>query len=129
MSKSGFSVDASLRYYIPDAGMYAEIEYETPQPYSIDNAMAWSENTQDYLKIDIGKRFLKGKLNVMVRYLPPVHFLSNRKTDYIMSPALESSLTSRSNRLNDNSVMISLSYYFQGGNRIFRLRKDMHKEE
>ncbi|MDE6096520.1 MAG: hypothetical protein K2G52_10060 [Muribaculaceae bacterium] len=129
MSKSGFSVDASLRYYIPDAGMYAEIEYETPQPYSIDNAMAWSEDTQDYLKIDIGKRFLKGKLNVMVRYLPPVHFLSDRKTDYIMSPALKSSLTSRSNRLNDNSVMISLSYYFQGGNRIFRLRKDMHKEE
>ncbi len=112
--------DAVLMYTDSKRGISGNFAYSlqrtlTALPQSI------GYGNSEVCSIAIAKTLLKGRMELMLMYSLPIHFIKgNEYKEFMTSDAMTERLWNNSSYYRDNKLSFSISYRFSGGNQVRR---------
>lgn len=125
--ESGIRMIIGCEYEISEKDFYAFVEYRY-LPTGFVSPQGYTKGKSDYATIILQKRFFKRQLEIMIEYLPPIHLVSGRSRSWTFSPVMNSYTVTNDQKLECNSMYITLRYRISGGKSVRHYRRILFNE-
>lgn len=127
-SNGGLVGRLTASYYLARHKMAVQAIYDINNVYGV-SAQGWSTQRLDYLFLYAMKEFLKRRMSLSLQYATPRLFGSGRNTSVTRSDAVESCQSVNVGKAMGHSLMLTLTYRFQGGQSVRRYNRSISEEK
>lgn len=127
-SNDGFSGGFNARYYNDKQFLTLQLGYNLNNSYDA-SVQGWNTSKMDYLVFYAGKDFFKQRMNMSIQYVSPRIFCDVYSRHFVSSDAMTGYRVTNIYKRMEHSMMLTLTYRFNGGKSVRQYNREMSGEK